>query len=448
MVEIGIFDWVIWLTYLTIAFLLLFIYRRTKEDEKIYKFFLPGFIIKILSGVVFVMIYKFYYGFGDTFLYHNGAKTLANLFFEDPGAYFQLLLSESGNLPPRLQEYSYLIPYSRTAEEWFMVKLLSPLNLISFNSYLVVTLFMSVLSFIGSWKLFKVFNDILKGKEMWSFIGAFLLPSVLFWGSGILKDTVALAALNILIYSVYFMIKKNKYPFWRVVGALFMIILIFKIKSYIILAFLPCLIIIAYLVFQSRAKVKILKYTMSPILIGTFGFLIYFSFNQLSSLSNKYELEQIEKKTKGFHSWHTTTAGSAYNFGEIEYTFTGVLQKVPPSLIVTFFRPYPWEVRNAVMLISALESLLILYLFLHAMLKWNIKLFAGFRRNPFIFGILFFVLFFGFVVGFTSYNFGALMRYKIPISSLSFFLLIYMIFTPKRVEERSEQVISEPALEV
>lgn len=35
-------------------------------------------------------------------------------------------------------------------------------------------------------------------------------------------------------------------------------------------------------------------------------------------------------------------------------------------------------------------------------------------------------LIFGFVVGFTSYNFGALGRYKIPIYSLFIFILLYL----------------------
>ena len=167
-------------------------------------------------------------------------------------------------------------------------------------------------------------------------------------------------------------------------------------------------------------------------MISLFSTLIIYSFFQLSNSSEKYRLEELESQARGFHSWHTTTAGSSYNLGKIEYTPVGIMRKMPASLVVTFFRPFLWETRNAVMLVSALESLFLLYLCIYALFRLDFKGFRKFDKRPYILGFFVFCLLFGFVIGFTSYNFGALMRYKIPISSLIFFIMFLIVYRPKK----------------
>ena len=71
------------------------------------------------------------------------------------------------------------------------------------------------------------------------------------------------------------------------------------------------------------------------------------------------------------------------------------------------------------MIISALESHVIFILFILTMLSTSPKrLLILIRNEPLITFSLIFSLVMGFIVGFTSYNFGALVRYKIPILPL------------------------------
>ena len=115
--------------------------------------------------------------------------------------------------------------------------------------------------------------------------------------------------------------------------------------------------------------------------------------------------------------------------GEIEYTPQGVLRKVPASLVVTLFRPFPWEANNFVMVMGALESLMILLL----ALRFLILKFPSMRHffsNSMFLMMLIYIILLGFAVGFTSFNFGALARYKIPILSMFVFLLLALNFDP------------------
>ena len=177
---------------------------------------------------------------------------------------------------------------------------------------------------------------------------------------------------------------------------------------------------------------------LQPVLLGCFAFSIYYGTIAISEQSEKYDVEQLETQAKGFHSWHTTTAGSSYNLGEIEYTATGIIQKIPAALNVTFFRPYIWESKNAVVLISALEGVSLFILTLLVLYKWGFKFFTNLSKEPMLMGFFIYALLFGFAIGFTSYNFGALMRYKIPISSLIFFVLIYQLVKTKDGKKQNQ----------
>ncbi|MEO9547800.1 MAG: hypothetical protein ABJF27_04180 [Crocinitomicaceae bacterium] len=413
------------------------------KSDTYYKYFLNGFIIKVFGGVVFALIYVYYYGFGDTFLYHNGASVLSQTLVESPADYLSLLGSEGGNLPPELSPFADKIKYSRTYEEWFMVKILSPINLVSFQSYLVTTLFMSLISFIGGWKLFQVLRDILPEKEKYAFWAVFLIPSVVFWGGGIMKDTITLFCINYVIYLLYFSLFKKKFKPFYFVGILFFSYLIISLKAYIILAFLPGAFLGIYVLFSQSMKSKLIKYVVGPfVFMGLIG-ASFFSLNLVGEGSEKYQASNLEWKVKGFHSWHTDVGGSSYNLGEIEYTAAGVSRKIPAALNVTFFRPYLWEARNPVVFIGALESFLFFAIFIYVMFKFKFRIIREIRKYPILYGMFIYCLIFGFAVGFTSYNFGALARYKIPILSLFGFIMFLLMYKARTKAQSHKTELSD-----
>lgn len=432
MVEVGIIDWGIWLVYFAIMFLTLFIYKNSKSNPEHYSNFINGFLIRAIGGVAFVYVYIYYYGFGDTFLYFKGARELSNTMISDPTEYFRLIFSKNGNLPADLGEYATIIPYSRTAEEWFMVKLLSPLTLISFNSYLVTTLFISLIAFYGSWKIYQVFKDLWPEGKKYVFIAVFLVPSVSFWSTGLLKDSIAFSAVNCLIYAVYFIITKKEFSLGKICLALISMFLLYQLKIYILFSFIPAVFVLIYAQVKTNIHSNFIRILITPILLLLISFFAFFVGRGLIQANQEFSAEGLEKQAKGFHSWHTTTAGSAYNLGEVNYTVGGVLQKIPASLNVTFFRPYFWESNNVVMLASAVESFIVLLLFIYVLFRWKGKLFSVFRQRPMLQMFLVYLLVFGFAVGFTSYNFGALVRYKLPIYSITFFVLCYLALGKKK----------------
>jgi hypothetical protein len=107
-----------------------------------------------------------------------------------------------------------------------------------------------------------------------------------------------------------------------------------------------------------------------------------------------------------------------------------MLGKAHLAIAATLFRPYLWDARNPVMLISALENtyILLLTIFLLVRLKF-FGFFSLIGENPLLLFAVLFALFFAFSVGIATSNFGSLVRLKIPcipfyVSSL--FVLKYL----------------------
>jgi hypothetical protein len=418
--------------YLLLIYIIaVFIRGHKVQTNPEYKFFIKGIAIKIIGALSFTMIYLFYYGDGDTVYYFEGARTLANIFLSDPVEYFELIFSSHQFSPEHAYIKNYIL-YAKASEEWLMTRVTSPIALLSMNRFFVAQILMSFFVFLGSWKMFQAFLLFYPKKQKEAFYAVFLVPSVIFWGSGILKDSVTFAFLSIfLFYTIKaFFLYQFKIQYYIFIAL--SIIIIFNIKAYIILSFIPVL-LIAW-VANNRKKIKSLFFRrlLTPFILVFAVIGGYITINNLQAGSEKYSVDNLQSRVKGFHSWHTTTGGSSYNLGEIEYTTIGILKKVPEALNVTYFRPFITEVSSAVTALGALESLFFLIMAVYILVLYRLKVLEFIYYNPFLIICFLYALIFGFIVGFTSYNFGALARYKIPTMPFFAFLLFYLY------SERSE----------
>jgi hypothetical protein len=154
---------------------------------------------------------------------------------------------------------------------------------------------------------------------------------------------------------------------------------------------------------------------------------------------NQYMLEvnvdKIESSLQGFQSWHTTLGGSAYSLGDFDFTISGYIQKIPASINVTFFRPYIWEVNKPIIFLTFLQSFYFIFFTLYVLIKVNVfKFFKLFFISLDVFTLLGFSLFFAYVAGISSYNFGALDRYKIPCLSTYVIALLIILYKSKLPE--------------
>jgi hypothetical protein len=322
--------------------------------------------------------------------------------------------------------------------------MLAPILFITFKSYLVSTVVLSWLSFFGTWGLYKVLCRYYPGLEGRMAFCMLFIPSVLFWGSGILKDTFTYSAVCWFIIGLDgLFISKIK----RVKSAVILLLAGFitlSIKPYILISLLPgALVWILYSRISKMAS-PYLKYAAIPA-IYIMSFVIgYFALAILGDSLGKFSIAKMLQTAsvtqKDLHQdyYH----GSSFDIGEFEPTVPGMLSKSPAAITAGLFRPFIWEARNVVMLASGLENFAYLLMSLGViggLLFQRKKLVKILLANPYLIFLLSYAILFSLLVGLSTSNFGALVRFKIPFlpSFVCAILLInYFLWFREPVEKR------------
>lgn len=438
--EIWAFDYVLGFLYLFIIYILAFIYKNEmiKKDSN-YKFFIPALLTKLIGGLGFLFLSLYYWKGGDTFTYYQGADGLTTFFLEDPIKAAKVLLMSSDRM--NWYEFKFangLNNFLSTNDSFTTVKITAIINFICFKSYVASTIVFSSLSFFGVWNMYIVFCKVYPHLRKRLLYGFFFIPSVILWGSGILKDTITIAAIGWLIYSFMNLVilkRKTKLSILLIILSTFFI---FLLKPYILYIIIPCLFIWVQANLKEVITNNLIRNLISPFIGISLVVSSFFLSQKLSENAGKYDVNKIEDTLEGFQSWHTTLSEtkdqSGYTLGEMEFTPIGMMKKIPAAIEVTFFRPYMWEIRNASTLLGGIEGLVLLIISLWLLLKFRGNLFRVIYRNKDILFLILFSLIFGAVVGISSYNFGALSRYKMP-AQMFFVIAIILIIdkTNKKV---------------
>ena len=218
-------------------------------------------------------------------------------------------------------------------------------------------------------------------------------------------------------------------------------------KSYIIMSLVPALLIWFFLDYKDRIRSVILRNLSVPLFLVLSFYFISIAVNKLGEYNQKYSIEEVLDTARGMQSWHYVEGqnssdqygrGSSYSLGDYEPTIAGVRKMFFPAINVTLFRPYLTEVKNVLMVFSALESLAIFLFTIYVFIGLGLFRVVRFLiSDSFLLMSFVFALFFAFAVGFTSYNFGALVRYKIPC--IPFYMASLFILQYKVKEQREKQ---------
>lgn len=436
-------DLVVLPTYLAIILILANIRaKKMIEKEPIYKYYVSGLAVKILGGLGLAFVYTFYYPGGDTIQYFWDSLSFQKLIFVDFKSFWHVLTNKA-----EVANYYYFTAetgypaYCRDPKAWFVVKIALFLVGLSFQSYLATTVLCATLSFFGIWKLYKLFSKEFPGLDKELATAFLFIPSVFFWGSGLLKDTFTICALGFFVHGVYYSLISRK----KVVIGLITILLsgyvIISIKPYILVGLMPAIIIWIIHRLISRINSAVLKSLSVPLMV-IFGLLIGYGFMTiLGSALQEYKLDSILEKAvvnqrdlkSDYHN------GNSFDIGEFDADSYSVISKLPIAIFSAIFRPFITEANNLVMFISSIENLVILIFTIRVFYLTGI--FGFFRialKSDSLTFLLVFTLLFAFSVGLATSNFGSLVRYKIPC--IPFFIAtLYVVRYKRRLEIEEEQ---------
>jgi hypothetical protein len=426
---ISFFDWLLLPIFIIPPILYVLYYRdRFIEDKNERYFFLSGFLLKIFGSITAVLIYVYYYKGGDTTSFYENGVVLNSTLFKDPSLFINLF-SYKGTKEIydfNLLEYAVKMNVSSDPAVYLVVKIASILGLLCFNSFLIISILCSYFAFFASWKFYKMFIEMYPELKKPIGFAIFFMPSVVFWGSGLFKDTFTLAGLYLFIYSIYMLFIKRKLKLSNLLYLYIGLMLMAKIRSFFLLTILPFMILWIFLLNFYNIKNNTARFFFIPFFAVFISIAIPVILSQLTANLQELNTQALLDKSKGFQGWHGSLGGSVYTLGEIEYSNFGIIKKIPAAINVALFRPYIIEVTKPIVFISFLQSFFFLLFTLYVVLKTRIIFFVvTIFKSATVISFLFFSLTYAFVAGFTSFNFGALDRYKIP--SLSIYIICLII---------------------
>lgn len=426
--------------YLGLFFYLVLVYlyfarqknmRIQKRPE--YRWFIPGLFAKLIGAVFFSFIYFYYYEGGDTTGYFFSSVALSKLAFVDPMAFLKVWLGENTLMAREVfteetgKPYTYVYLDDR---QYMVVRLVTPFTILCLNSFLITTVVVASVSYIGIWRLYLTFHRYFPRIHRELAVAVLLMPSAVMWGSSILKDTITFSSFCWFIHALDNFWFRRVDRLASVVTMVITMTLIILIKPYIFMVMLPmCAVWISY-ARVSRIQNAAIKYLALPVMMvglsaGVLALLTALG-DQLGQFSLQLALENILATQKDLLQ-NEEYGTNRFDVGEMEATWGSVLSKFPIATTATLFRPFITECNNFVMVLAGLENLFVLSVFVRMLIKTRIVfLGSAITGNPLILTCVIFTLLYGFVTGITTPNFGALVRFKIPLMP-TFMGAMYMV---------------------
>jgi hypothetical protein len=392
------------------------------------------FILKIICGLILWSVYTFYYkdrAISDIYKYFDASKIMFDALKTNPIHFFKMLTGIGNNAPEFLPYYDKMNFWSRQIESSIyndshtIIRFNTLVRFFSFGYYNVHTVFICFLSLIGLTAIYKTFYPLLQDKKQELFISVFLLPSVLFWGSGVLKEGLILFALGLFIY--YF---NQLFKFKAIIICLGVGLLLALSKFYVWLSIMPGLIFILW-INKSKGTKKILKFTTIICIMAIIGLNI----DKFTSIQNP--LITLSQKQIEFNKLANGLVTDAYNkpiaipqsaikINILKPTLKSLVSNSPQALTNVLFRPFPWELKSPMMIFAGVENMaIILFIILCIIfikplskIRWEYVLFCS------SFVIIQFI-----IIGCTTPIIGAITRYKVP--ALPFLLITFLLLLDK-----------------
>jgi hypothetical protein len=296
-----------------------------------------------------------------------------------------------------------------------MIRLNLIFDLFSFGNYHIHTVFINFLSLIGLTAIYKTFEKHFTKHNFILFTSVFLIPTVLFWASGVLKEGLLVFVLGLLFYFINdFFESKNKFSLILFITCL---LLLTTLKVYVIIALIPGL--FTYIVLRNyNFKSFIIPFiTIHGLLISLSLFIpqLFLKYSFLSIISAKqHDFINISK-----------TAGSYFEISKQDKSVITLITSAPEALINSLFRPFIWNA-TPIMYINSFENIIIFSLLIIGCVyirKLNFK-----EKNTA--GLLLsFTMYLYLIIGWTTPVAGALVRYKLP--AIPFLLIAILLITNK-----------------
>lgn len=225
----------------------------------------------------------------------------------------------------------------------------------------------------------------------------------------------------------------------------FMLALLTIVKNYITVIFVVSVIIMVIAILIKSIKIKLFRY--GALLLLGLGLMAYLTFNDASEIIQPVvdiAFDRIETFKNSYQMIQEQDESSRAGFmtGDIYPTLESLIANSPLVVATCLFRPFMWESPKIIIFFASLEATLTLLATLF--LLWKTKFFGFFAiifTDPILIFCFIFSLLFALLIGFTTFNFGTMVRYKIMF--LPFYLGMLIMVYHKYVSHHNAKAEGE-----
>lgn len=389
-------------------------------------YLLGAFALKVLAGVALTWVYTNYYTNrleSDIYKYFDDGVVITKVFTQDAGAYFKILTGigiEDADAQQALQATENFSHKEGLFEfnHKFIIRLNVLLNIFSHCNIYINTLLMAIISFIGLTALYNGFAPYIPAHALIRhlyFATVYLLPSVLFWCSGMLKETIAISALGFLFYALFTLMQGKRWPQMLSLAVLMFAVLL-SVKPYVLVAVMAGLWVITGGYLQGYKRYVYFLFSVGVVCL----LVALFPQNALGFIG-----KVIDKRNEFVTLSLAENAGSLLDDNLYSVSFSSFVSIMCRAVYYTF--GFPLKFNSVLTIPFFLEYIVVLALTAYLLVK-HVQL----KHNKYLpvavmCGIM--VLSVWLIIGATAPVLGAIVRYK---SVMLPFLLIGILITSNR----------------
>lgn len=313
------------------------------------------FSVKILAGIAYFQFYSLPANkpTSDTWKFYNKSLGETDVLLNDPVRFTKSLFISKYQTTGGL--FSDQQSYWNDVKDDVMVKLMAVFNVFTNKSYYSNIIFFNFLFFFGLIAFYRLMRSFFPDKNNLLLASVFLIPSFIFWCSGIHKDGLIFSILGVVLYSFNLILERKK-----LLKAMLVILaglaVMFLLRSYLVLALVPCL-LLGLLVNRFPTR-KLMIVTVCLVLGIIFIFTAKYVHPKLNISAYIVEKQLQFKQLEG---------GSEVSTNNLQPTFISFLKSLPSALDVAFLRPYINE-KGLSSTIASVEVLFLWMIFLYCLL--------------------------------------------------------------------------------
>ena len=384
------------------------------------------FLLKVVAGISLTLIYTYYYtdtAKNDIYKYYNDSVVVSKILFNSPYHWTKVML---GIDMYSKETFAHILPTlyfdhpsgDIATSNKLLIRITSLFNYLSYYSIYINTLFFNFACFVSLVALLKAMRRFFTGDVRWLYLALFLLPSMVFWSSGLLKDQLLFTFIGLYLYVL--LLEKKTWQHWFL--ALLLFYAVFSVKSSVAA---PLLIASVFLPIYN---ISLLKRGIAAGIATATGLGLAFA----TGFAGRLCAMLLEKRNEFVFLSLSENAGSNIDSTIYALNCGNLFSILPAALVNTILRPFVWQQGSHFQLIFAAENALFISL-IFAVAYFIFK-HKGPRSEANLSLALFciiFALFNYLIIGLTVPVMGAIVHYRV-IAAPFLLLGLVALLRPKK----------------